>query len=353
MRPTGIAAQRVGSVARMRVDGGAQGDLTNAAAAAKTAEEAGYDGFWTAETSHDPFFPLLLAAQATETIQLGTSIAVAFARTPMVTANIGWDLQNFSKGRFILGLGSQIRPHIEKRFSMPWSGKPASQMREYISALRAIWDSWQNGTKLDFRGDYYTHTLMTPFFNPGPNPYATPKVFLAGVGQGMTRVAGETCDGFLAHGFTTEKYAREVTMPALEQGLAKAGRKREDFEISLPAFVVTGTTEEEMKAAEVGTRQQIAFYGSTPNYRGVLEAHGWGDLQTELNGLSKEGKWVEMGKVIDDEMLNAFAVVAEPEQLAAKLSGRWKGLADRVSFYAPYKSNPERWRQVLVDLKAA
>ena len=337
----------------MRVDGGAATSLEGVSEAAKTAEEAGYDGFWTAETSHDPFFPILMAAQATERIQLGTSIAVAFARNPMITANIGYDLQQFSKGRFILGLGSQIKPHIEKRFSMKWSGKPASQMREYVSAMRAIWDTWQNGTKLDFRGDHYTHTLMTPFFNPGPHPYGTPKVFLAGVGEGMTRVAGEVCDGFLAHGFTTERYAREVTMPALEVGMAKSGRRREDFEISLPAFVVTGATEEDMKAAAVGTRQQIAFYGSTPAYRCVLDAHGWGDLQTELNGLSKEGKWVEMGHAIDDEMLNAFAVVAEPEQLAAKLSSRWKGLADRVSFYAPYKSDPARWRKVLLDLKAA
>ncbi len=337
----------------MRVDGGAATGLDGVAEAAKLSEEAGYDGFWTAEISHDPFFPILLAAQATEKIQLGTSIAVAFARNPMVTANIGYDLQQFSKGRFILGLGSQIKPHIEKRFSMPWSGKPASQMREYISAMRSIWDTWQNGTKLDFRGDYYTHTLMTPFFNPGPNPYGTPKVFLAGVGEGMTKVAGEVADGFLAHSFTTERYAREVTMPALEAGMAKSGRRREDFEISLPAFVVTGATEEDMLAAAVGTRQQIAFYGSTPSYRGVLDAHGWGGLQTELNGLSKQGKWVEMGHAIDDEMLHAFAVVAEPEQLAAKLTARWKGLADRISFYAPYRSDPTRWRKVLLDLKAA
>lgn len=339
----------------MRIDGGAgtTGDITKSVEAAKNAEAAGYDGFWTAETNHDPFFPLLLAAEHTQTIELGTSIAVAFGRSPMTTANVAYDLQLYSKGRFILGLGSQIKPHIEKRFSMPWSGKPASQMREFISAMRAIWDTWNNGTRLNFRGDFYTHTLMTPFFDPGPNPYGNPRVFLAGVGKGMTQVAGEVADGFLCHGFSTERYVREVTMPALERGLAKAGRDKADFQISLPGFIVTGATEEDMAKAVVGTKQQIAFYGSTPAYRCVLDLHGWGDMQTELNNLSKQGKWVEMGNVIDDSMLNTFAVVAEPEQLAASIKQRWAGLCDRISFYAPYKSDPERWQKVLADLKAA
>jgi len=339
----------------MKVDGGIGTDLHKAGAAAKEAEAAGYSGVWTAETSHDPFFPLLLAAEHTETIELGTSIAVAFARNPMTLANIGWDLQAYSKGRFILGLGSQIKPHITKRFSMEWS-HPAPRMREMIMAIRAIWDTWENGTPLNFRGDYYTHTLMTPFFTPDRADLAgfgVPKIFLAGVGELMTEVAGEVCDGFLCHGFTTERYLREVTIPALERGRAKAGKTMEGFEIVGPSFVVTGNTEEEMAAAAAGTRQQIAFYGSTPAYRGVLDIHGWGGLQDELNTLSKAGKWVEMGNLIDDEILNTFAVVGEPEAVAPELHRRYGDVIERISFYAPYKSDPERWSKVLADLKSA
>ena len=252
----------------------------------------------------------------TERVELGTGIAVAFARNPMNLAQIAWDLQAASEGRFILGLGSQIKPHITKRFSMPWS-HPAARMREMILAIRAIWACWNDGTKLDFQGDFYTHTLMTPFFNPGPNPHGDAKISLAGVGELMTEVAGEVCDGFLCHGFTTERYLREVTLPALERGAAKAGRTLADIEISGPAFVVTGTNEEEMARSAAGTKQQIAFYGSTPAYRGVLELHGWGGLQDDLNKMSKEGKWKEMGELITDEILHTFAVVAEPEKLAA------------------------------------
>jgi probable F420-dependent oxidoreductase len=334
----------------MKVDGGIGFDLTKAAEEAKEREEAGYSGIWTAETSHDPFFPLLLAAEHTEHVELGTSIAVAFARNPMLLANVGYDLQAYSKGRFILGLGSQIKPHITKRFSMPWSA-PAARMREMILAVRAIWDCWNNGTKLDFRGEFYTHTLMTPFFNPGPNPYGNPKVFLAGVGEKMTEVAGEVADGFLCHGFTTERYLREVTIPALERGRAAAGKTMEGFEIVGPSFVVTGADEGEMASAAAGTRQQIAFYGSTPAYRGVLELHGWGGLQDELNTLSKQGRWVEMGDLVDDEILNTFAVVAAPEDVAPELHRRYGDVIQRISFYAPYKTDPERWKGVLAALK--
>jgi probable F420-dependent oxidoreductase len=334
----------------MKVDGGIGLGLTNIAASAAESEEAGYDGLWSVETAHDPFFPLLLAAEHTTNVELGTGIAVAFARNPMNLAQIAYDLQAYSGGRFILGLGSQIKPHITKRFSMEWSS-PAARMREMILAIHAIWDCWNNGTPLDFRGDFYTHTLMTPFFNPGPNPHGNAKIFLAGVGERMTEVAGETCDGFLCHGFTTERYLREVTLPALERGLQTSGRTLDDLEISGPAFVVTGTTEEEMAASRQGVRQQIAFYGSTPAYRGVLELHGWGDLQTELNVLSKQGEWVTMGELIDDEMLHTFAVVAEPEQLGTELHKRYGDVVDRISFYAPYRSDPERWRKVLADLK--
>lgn len=343
----------------MKVDGGigaistsGNGSLAAIGAAAKAQEDFGYDGIWSAETSHDPFFPLLIAAEHTERIELGTGIAVAFARSPMTLANTAWDLQGYSNGRFILGLGSQIKPHIEKRFSMPWSA-PAARMRELVLAMRAIWANWQDGTPLQFEGEFYRHTLMTPFFNPGPIAAGQPKVFLAAVGEKMTEVAGEVCDGIILHGFTTERYVREVTIPALERGWEKAGKVRSDFQLSGPLFVVTGTNEEEIAKARAGTKQQIAFYGSTPAYRGVLELHGWGDLQTELNGLSKQGRWVEMGELIDDEMLDTFAVVGEPEEIAGQLLGRYGDIVDRLSFYAPYQSDPDRWSAVLDGLKQA
>jgi probable F420-dependent oxidoreductase len=338
----------------MKVDGGVSSELSKAGTSAKETEAAGYDGAWSAETAHDPFLPLLLAAEHTEHLELGTSIAVAFARNPMTLAQIGWDLQSFSKGRFILGLGSQIKPHITKRFSMEWS-HPAPRMREMILAIRAIWDTWQNGTPLAFRGDFYTHTLMTPFFTPDPSDlgeFGVPKIFLAGVGELMTEVAGEVCDGFICHGFTTERYLREVTLPALARGRAKAGNTMEGFEIVGPSFVVTGNNEAEMSAAGAATRQQIAFYGSTPAYKGVLELHGWDGLHEELNGMSKKGGWVEMGNLIDDEILNTFAVVAEPEQVASELLRRYGDVVQRISFYAPYESDPDRWRSVMATLQS-
>jgi probable F420-dependent oxidoreductase len=328
--------------------------LDGVAAAARDLEQVGYDGGLTAETAHDPFFPILLAAQATERLELGTGIAVAFARNPMTLANVGYDLQQFSKGRFILGLGTQIRAHVEKRFSMPWS-RPAARMREFVLAMRAIWAAWNDGEKLDFRGEFYRHTLMTPFFDPGPNPYGNPKVFLAAVGERMTEVAGETCDGIILHAFTTDRYVREVTLPALERGWARAGKARDEardrFEISGSMFVVTGTTEEELARARAGTCQQIAFYGSTPAYRGVLELHGWGDLQHELNALSKQGEWAKMGELVDDDVLDAFAVVGEPEQIPALVAARYGDVLDRLSFYAPYRSDRDRWTHVLEALK--
>jgi probable F420-dependent oxidoreductase len=338
----------------MKVDATLPANLHDIAELAPAREAVGYSGIWTAETSHDPFLPLALAAEHTTQIELGTSIAVAFARNPMLLANIGWDLQAFSKGRFTLGLGSQIKPHITKRFSMEWS-HPAARMREMILAIRAIWDTWLNGSPLEFRGEFYRHTLMTPFFAPSADDigeFGVAKIFLAGVGELMTEVAGEVCDGFICHGFTTERYLREVTLPALERGRAKAGKTMEGFEIAGPFFVVTGNDEEETARAADGTRQQIAFYGSTPAYRGVLERHGWGGLQDDLNKLSKQGKWAEMGTLIDDDILNTFAVVAEPERIAAALGQRYGDVIDRISFYAPYASDPERWRTVMEDLKA-
>jgi probable F420-dependent oxidoreductase len=335
----------------MKIDGGLMGtDLEVLARTARELEAVGYDGVQSAETSHDPFLPLLVAAEHTERLELSTSIAVAFARNPMVLANVAYDLQAFSKGRFSLGLGSQIKAHIEKRFSMPWS-HPAARMRELVQAIRAIWSSWSTGDKLDFRGEFYRHTLMTPMFSPGPNPYGDPKIVLAAVGERMTEVAGEVADGMILHGFTTERYVREVTLPALARGWAKGGRTRADFEISGPLFVVTGATEQDFERARAGTKQQIAFYGSTPAYRPVLELHGWGDLQDELNRLSKQGEWVQMGELVDDEVLDAFAVVAEPEDIPKVMLERYGDLVDRISFYAPYRSDPERWKSVLAGFK--
>jgi probable F420-dependent oxidoreductase len=334
----------------MKVDGNI-GGLKESAALAVQREAEGYDGVWSAETSHDPFFPLLLASQATTRLELGTGIAVAFARNPMTLAQTSWDMQTASEGRFILGLGSQIKAHITRRFSMPWS-HPAPRMREMILAIRAIWDAWANGTKLDFRGDFYTHTLMTPFFDPGPNPFGQPRVFLAGVGELMTTVAGEVADGFLCHSFTTERYLREVTLPALAKGREAAGKTMDGFELSGPVFVVTGKDEAQMAEAAEGVRGQIAFYGSTPAYRGVLEMHGWGDLQDELNRMTKEGRWKEMGGLIDDEMLDAFAVVAPIDELAGALHARWAGVLGRLSFYSFADLGVDEWATVVTDLKA-
>jgi probable F420-dependent oxidoreductase len=311
----------------MKVLGGLMGDLAQVPARARAIEEGGYDGAVSAEIANDPFFPLLLAAEHTQRIELMTSIAVAFSRNPMTMANIGHDLNAYSKGRLCLGLGSQIRPHIQKRFSMPWS-HPAARMREFILAMRAVWSCWYRGEKLDFRGEFYTHTLMTPMFTPSDTAYGAPRVALAAVGQRMTEVAGEVADGLIAHAFTTEKYLREVTLPALEAGFAKAGRSRADFEIVCPVFVVSGDDDESFAASRQATAQQVSFYGSTPAYRGVLELHGWGELQTELNMMSKRGQWVEMAELIDDDILNAFAVVAKPGEVGAALAARYGGLVD-------------------------
>ena len=314
----------------MYVDGGVSNDLNAVGAQAAEMEDMGYTGVMTAETAHDPFFPLLVAAQHTQRVQLMTSIAVAFARSPMTLANIGHDLNAFSKGRFVLGLGSQIRPHITKRFSMPWSS-PAARMREYIMAMRAIWDCWHQQQPLEFTGEFYTHTLMTPFFTPTNVDYGAPKVFLAAVGPKMTEVAGEVADGVIVHAFTTEKYLRETTLPALERGFAKAGKKREDFEISYPMFVVTGSTEEDMHEAQQATCQQIAFYGSTPAYKPVLDSIGAGELQGELNTMSKQGRWKEMGELITPELLQEFAIVGEPQNLARQIATRYGDIVDRTS----------------------
>jgi probable F420-dependent oxidoreductase len=311
----------------MKVLGGLMGDLNDVPRRAREIEARSYDGAVSAEVANDPFLPLLLAAEHTERIELMTSITVAFARNPMTLANTGHDLNAYSKGRLVLGLGSQIRAHITKRFSMPWS-HPAARMREFILAMRAVWDCWYEGAPLDFRGDFYQHTLMTPMFTPRNTEYGAARIALAAVGPKMAEVAGEVADGLIAHAFTTERYLREVTMPALERGFAKSGRARADFEVICPVFVVSGDDDESFAASRSGVAQQIAFYGSTPAYRGVLEMHGWGELQTELNVMSKRGQWVEMGGLVDDDILNAFAVVAEPGKVADTIAARYGGLVD-------------------------
>jgi len=333
----------------MKIDAGIGFSKSGVGDMARELEELGYDGAWTAETSRDPFLPLAIAAEATDRLELGTSIAVGFARNPMNLAVVANDLQELSRGRFILGLGSQIKPHITKRYSMQWS-HPAPRMREMLLAIRAIWDSWANGTKLDFRGDFYTHTLMTPFFDPGPNPYGNPKIILAAVGELMTEVAGEAGDGMIVHGFTTYRYLREVTIPALERGAAKAGKTRQDLTVAYPGFVVTGEGEP-FEQAKIATKRQIAFYGSTPAYRPVLALHGWGELGDELNVMSKRGEWEAMGERITDEMLDAFAIVGPIEEVPDRVGERFGDLVDRFSFYAPYRLEADRWPALVARFK--
>lgn len=314
----------------MRVSGMLGADLEMAPLAIARIEAMGYDEAFSAEINNEPFFPLILAAEHSQRVALSTSISVALARNPMTMANIGWDLNQYSKGRFTLGIGSQIKPHITKRFNMPWS-KPAARMREYILAMREIWQCWESGgsERLNFRGEFYQHTLMTPMFVPGKRDFGAPDVRLAGVGPMMTEVAGEVAEGLIAHGFSTPDYMREVTLPAVQRGLAKSNRKRTDFDISSPIMVVSGDDEASFEQNKQAVKGQLAFYGSTPAYKPVLDCHGWGDLQPRLNQLSKQGKWVEMGELFTDEMLNTFAVVTEnPEDIAAILHQRYGGLVD-------------------------
>jgi probable F420-dependent oxidoreductase len=338
----------------MRVDGKlAPGSLAQVAETARAHESRGYAGLWSSESRHDPFLPLVAAAQGTDRLELGTAIAVAFARSPMTLAYTAWDLQRYTEGRFTLGLGSQVKPHIERRFSMPWS-RPAARMHEMVSAIRAIWDSWQNGTRLNFEGDFYQHTLMTPFFSPGPLPAPAPKIVIAAVGEAMCRVAGEVCDGILLHGFTSERYVREVTLPTVRAGQEKAGRSGLPFEVVGLPLTATGTTEESLAAAVAAVREQIAFYASTPAYRGVLELHGWGGLGDELHAMSRgddPGKWTKMGEAVDDEVLNTFAVVGAPEDIAPVIGERFGDLVTRFQFYAPYEHDLDMWTPALAQLK--
>lgn len=325
----------------MKVDTGLAHNLDKVKSAVQAAEAAGYDGIRTAEMNHDPFLPLLLAAEHSEKIEIATSIAVAFARSPMNLANIGHDLNAYSKGRFTLGLGSQIKPHITKRFSMQW-GAPAAQMRELVLAMRAIWANWYAGEPLQFVGKYYRHTLMTPAFTPENTEYGAPKVILAAVGPKMTEVAGEVADGMIIHPFSTKEFIESTTLPAIERGLAASGRTRDDFEISYSNFVVTGRDEAEFAASKKATQERIAFYGSTPAYKGVLDSIGVGELQGELNAMSKQGRWKEMGTLISDDILAKFAVVGEPSAVAQEMLDRYGRFTDRTSASFPVSDAQQR-----------
>ncbi len=307
-------------------------DLKGIADYARNAEAKGFDCLWSSETQHDPFLPLAVAASATSRIKLGTSIAVAFPRSPMILAHTAWDLQAASDGRFILGLGTQVKGHNERRFSVKWEA-PGPRLREVIQALRAIWDCWQNGTKLNFRGEFYRFDLMTPFFNPGPIASPRVPVFIAGVNRYMCRLAGELCDGLHVHPFHSPRYLREYVLPAVEEGLGRSGRNRSDVQLASSVFVITGDTERELAEAKLAVKQQIAFYASTRTYEPVLAAHGWQDLTPRLHRKSVEGDWQGMAELITDEMLDAYAITGSYGDLAVKIKARYEGLLDRVSLY--------------------
>jgi probable F420-dependent oxidoreductase len=314
----------------MKIDTGIGANLASVPARTKSAEGAGLDCLWASETTNDPFLSLALAAEHSHAVSLGTSITIAFARNPMSLAYATNQLQEFSAGRLVVGLGSQVRAHIERRFSATWS-RPAARMREYVLALRSIWASFNDGTSLDFQGDFYTHTLMTPLFSPRPHAFGRPRVFLAAVGPKMTEVAGEVADGVITHGFSSARYVREVTLPALQRGLERSGRTRRDIELTCPGFIAVADTEERLAKARSVMRQQVAFYGSTPAYLPVLELHGWGDLQRDLYACSKRGSWTEMARLVDDEILDTLTIITDPGSLAAEVGRRYGGVADRIT----------------------
>ncbi|GAB4450744.1 MAG: LLM class F420-dependent oxidoreductase [Anaerolineales bacterium] len=308
--------------------------LKDVPAIAKAAEELGFDALWTQETQHDPFLPCALIAEHTARLNFGTAIAVSFARSPANLAYTAWDLAAQSGGRFILGLGTQVKAHIERRFGQPWPESPVKKLREQIEVIRALWDCWQNGTKLNYRGEYYKITLMSPFFQPPPLPSSIfdggIPIYIAGVNTGLAKLAGELCEGFHVHPFHSARYMKEVLLPAIEEGAIKEGRKRKDISVSVTAFIAT--TPEEMNFA----RAQVAFYASTPSYRAVMELHGWGGIAETLSAHAAKGEWAEMPMLITDEMLGEFCLVTDENRLAADLKKRYEGLADRLTLYTPF-----------------
>ncbi|PZG15638.1 LLM class F420-dependent oxidoreductase [Nonomuraea aridisoli] len=330
------------------------GPPADVAASARRAEEAGFDTVTSAEVDHDPFLPLALAAAATGRVRLATGIAVAFARTPMTMAYVANDLQALSGGRFVLGLGTQTKPHITRRFGMTW-GRPAAQMREYLTALRAIWDDWNTGHELRHHGEYYRHTLMTANFRPAPHGHGDPPIHLAAVGPVMTRLAGELADGLIPHGFSTERYFREVTLPALEEGLERAGRDRSAVTVHCPGMVQVLGPGDDVERRRQAMRAQIAFYGSTPAYRGVLALHGRQDLHERLHALSvrpEADRWARMADLVDDEVLDTFCVSGTLTEVSAELSRRYGGLVDQVHLQPPAGMPAEEIRAALESLRA-
>jgi probable F420-dependent oxidoreductase len=323
--------------------------LTNIRAFAQAAERLGFDALWVSETMHDPFLASALIAEHTRRMQFGSAIAVAFARSPATLAYTAWDLAQASRGRFILGLGTQVKAHIERRFGMLWPESPVNKLREQIAAIRAFWKTWQNGEPLDQRGEYYKLTLMSPFFNPGPIGNPGIPIFIAGVNTGLARLAGEMADGFNVHPFHSPRYLREVILPGIEQGAAKAGRTRADVQVFVTAFVATTPAEQSF------CRQQIAFYASTPSYRPVMALHGWESTAERLSSLAGRGLWGEMPALIEDEMLETFALVGSPEQIPGALVGRYRNLADRLSLYSPFiiGERDDFWRDIIVACREA
>jgi probable F420-dependent oxidoreductase len=314
-------------------------------------EAAGYDGAFSFESSHDPFLPLAAACATTSRLRLGTAVAIGFARNPMVLANVGYDLQLMSGGRFAFGLGSQIRPHIERRFSETWS-HPARRMREMVRAIGAIWDAWEHGTPLDFRGEFYTHTLMTPAFDPGPNPCGRPPLLVGGFGPAMVAVAGEVADGLIVHPFNTRRTMEELTLPALDRGIAKAGRSRADVEVLWVTMVVTWSDDAERAVAMASAKAQLGFYGSTPAYRPTLDLHGWGDLQPELNALSKQGDWERMIGLVPDELVETIAVTGPRDEIAGRLLERTRGICDHLGVVNNRNPDPALFADIVAGVRA-
>ena len=315
---------------------------------ARAAEALGFAGLWTSETKHDAFLPLAIAANASQRIQLGTSVAIAFSRSPMEVAQTAWDLQDLSDGRFILGLGTQVKAHIRRRFSMPWD-KPVARLREYILALRTIWDSFQSEGHLSFEGEFYRHNLMTPFFNPGPIHDPEIPIYIAGVNTNLAHLAGELCDGFHVHPFHSPEYVRSTVKAAIAEGAQGEDRDPEEVELATSVFVVTGESDEEIREKREKIRSQISFYASTPTYRTVLEAHGWEGVGERLGKLARDKRWNEMPPLITDEMLRAFAVEAAPDELGSALLERYTGLIDRITLYIPFVPGDKDhlWRAVV------
>src|ERR687893_2534864 len=311
------------------------GYLRSAGDTARTAESLGFAVLWASETKHDAFLPLAIAAGATRRLALGTSVAIAFSRSPMEVAQTAWDLQDLSDGRFILGLGTQVKAHIRRRFSMPWD-RPVARLREYIGALHAIWESFQTGGSLSFEGEFYRHTLVTPFFDPGPIEHPEIPIYIAGVNTRLASLAGELCDGFHVHPFHTPAYVEQVVKPAIAEGAGKEGRNPEDVTLATSVFVVTGENEKEIEDQREKMRAQAAFYASTPTYRTVLEVHGWGEIGEKLGEFAKNKRWDEMPPLITDEILRAFVVEAAPSEVGPALKERYEGLIDRVALYLPF-----------------